>query len=396
MRARGDNLGHPGQSGWLLAGALAPFGNTSLGLLVAFGALAWATLRRRLHWELSDPIYGFFLALLGSLALSAIFSPVRGVAAALAAGYALLLGAFVFGTQGATPAWIRRRFVPVLVGASAAAYGIAIVRHFLTDARRLGTLGVGSNAFGTLIILCSGVALGYLMQGNHRWRWPAFAGYLAAAAAALLFTLSRGAWVGFLVMLAVFALFHPPVRRWLWVGLVPLAGAAVLLPRITRRLLSIFQAKSYLGRLFIWQSALDMIKDHPLTGVGAGVFMHVYGAYVQPGANEQSVAYAHNLFLQVWSEFGLIGFVIFLAILGRVLYMSFRLARTGDSLSQGIFAAFLGVLVHQQVDIPIWGFEAGGLFWLLVGLTTSLYVHEMGKVQDETVRDHWGRGVHRV
>ncbi|MGE5507723.1 MAG: O-antigen ligase family protein [Chitinophagales bacterium] len=328
--------------------------------------------------------------------MSAAFSPVRGVAAALSTGYALLMGGYVFAAQGSDPVWIRRRFVPTLMVASSISYAFAIGRALITDSRRAGTLGSGANGYGTLIILCSGVALGYLLSRDERRRWPALVAYVAVASVALAFTLSRGAWLGFFTMLVVLALWNPQFRRWLWLGLLPLAVAFTAIPRLAPRLLSIFTAEAYLSRVYIWRSAWRMIQDHPLTGVGAGVFMHVYGAYVQPGASEQSVAYAHNLFLQVWAEFGLIGFVIFLAILGRVLYMSFRLARTGDSLYQGIFAAFLGVLVHQQVDIPIWGIEVGGAFWLLVGLTISLYVHEMGKAQNEAVRGHWWGGVHRV
>lgn len=386
----------PAQTGWLVAGALVPFGNASLGLLLSLGGLAAALARGRLRWKMADPVYGLFLALLGCLALSAAFSPVRGVAAALSTGYALLMGGYVFAAQGSDPVWIRRRFVPTLMVASSISYAFAIGRALITDSRRAGTLGSGANGYGTLIILCSGVALGYLLSRDERRRWPALVAYVAVASVALAFTLSRGAWLGFFTMLVVLALWNPQFRRWLWLGLLPLAVAFTAIPRLAPRLLSIFTAEAYLSRVYIWRSAWRMIQDHPLTGVGAGVFMHVYGAYVQPGASEQSVAYAHNLFLQVWAEFGLIGFVIFLAILGRVLYMSFRLARTGDSLYQGIFAAFLGVLVHQQVDIPIWGIEVGGAFWLLVGLTISLYVHEMGKAQNEAVRGHWWGGVHRV
>jgi O-antigen ligase len=101
--------------------------------------------------------------------------------------------------------------------------------------------------------------------------------------------------------------------------------------------------------------------------------MHVYSKYVLPGAPEPSAAFAHNLFLQVTAEFGFVGLVVFVAILVRVLWLSWRLARTGNLLYQGIFAALVGVLIHQQVDIPIWGLDIGGGFWTLVGLVIALH-----------------------
>ena len=88
--------------------------------------------------------------------------------------------------------------------------------------------------------------------------------------------------------------------------------------------------------------------------------------------------------MQVTAEFGFIGLILFCVILFSTLYMSFRLARTGNLIYQGIFAAIVGVLVHQQVDLPIWGFDIGGAFWMLIGLTIGLY---RNKFSGEEIRD---------
>ncbi|HHW13715.1 MAG TPA: O-antigen ligase family protein, partial [Firmicutes bacterium] len=258
------------------------------------------------------------------------------------------------------------------------------------------TLFVGFNGFGTLIVLGTGVGLGYLAGLSTKWRWATVAGYLALSVVAVLITYSRGAWLGYLGMLAVFALANRHVRRWTWFAIAGLAAGWFMVPGLHTRLVSAFSLAANSNRLFIWRSTLDIIKDHPLFGVGAGVFMHIYEKYALPGAPEKVVAYAHNLFLQVLAEFGIIGFVLFVAVVGRVLLMSWRLARTGEPLYQGIFASFIGVLIHQQVDIPIWGLEVGGAFWLLVGLVISLYVHEMGQNEHEQMRGHWWSRVHRV
>ncbi|MGE5481779.1 MAG: O-antigen ligase family protein, partial [Bacteroidota bacterium] len=165
---------------------------------------------------------------------------------------------------------------------------------------------------------------------------------------------------------------------WAASGLAAVTLALSIVPAFSARFSSSFRLAENLNRLYIWRSTLNMIKDHPWFGVGAGVFMHVYPKYVLPGAPEPVVAYAHNLFLQVLAEFGLVGFLVFVAILGRVMWMSWQLARTGDVLYQGIFAALIGVLIHQQVDIPIWGLEVGGAFWVVVGLVVTLYRNELG------------------
>ena len=73
------------------------------------------------------------------------------------------------------------------------------------------------------------------------------------------------------------------------------------------------------GRLMIWRLTLEMIRDHFLTGVGAGNFtirMHEYLG--RPGQDFSGIitnwAQPHHDFLWVFAEKGLLGFLVFVAI----------------------------------------------------------------------------------
>lgn len=315
-----------------------------------------------------------FFILLGAMTLSAAFSPYPGMAFLQTAGFALLVYVFVFGSQtlGKYEAFIMEKCLPILAVSSVIACIIALIRSYFQRLDRAINLFCSYNGFGTVLILVGGLTIGYLAWRGGKWRYWIIP-YLAVVIPALLATRSRGGWFGFAAMLSCFAALN---RKLLIILLIVIILAGVIFlasPSLSDRLISSFSLDQNLARVFIWRSTFHMIQDHPVTGVGAGVFPLIYHKYVLPDAPEKEVSFAHNLFLQVTAEFGLIGLLIFCAILAGTLYMSFRLAGTGHLAYQGMFAAIIGILIHQQVDLPIWGFDIGGAFWMMIGLTIGLY-----------------------
>jgi putative inorganic carbon (hco3(-)) transporter len=131
-------------------------------------------------------------------------------------------------------------------------------------------------------------------------------------------------------------------------------------------------------RIYVWQVTLKMIRDYPVLGVGSGVYPGIYDKYTKLETREdfRHKAFAHNIFLQVAAEFGIPGLTIFCLMLSILFYISFSLARTKNPIYQGMFASLVGLMIHQQVDIPIWGVGIGGAFWMLAGLSIGLYQYE--------------------
>ncbi len=76
------------------------------------------------------------------------------------------------------------------------------------------------------------------------------------------------------------------------------------------------------GRLTIWETALNMLKDRPLTGVGVGTFADVYDQYATRvddifrtgGGYTGGVYHAHQMYISVAAETGLTGFAGIIAI----------------------------------------------------------------------------------
>ncbi|HEX2325576.1 MAG TPA: O-antigen ligase family protein, partial [Chloroflexota bacterium] len=149
------------------------------------------------------------------------------------------------------------------------------------------------------------------------WLYPAVTLLLALA---LYFTFSRGAWLGAAVACAFVAfpaLRRLPAPRRRRLALAALAGGTPLLLLAGALALRVERFRSLLApegtavlRLRLWQSALEMVRDHPLWGIGLDQFLYLYPTYMHPDAwREPNLSHPHNLLLDFWLRLGLLGLV---------------------------------------------------------------------------------------
>ncbi|MCK5861538.1 MAG: O-antigen ligase family protein [Candidatus Hydrogenedentes bacterium] len=107
-------------------------------------------------------------------------------------------------------------------------------------------------------------------------------------------------------------------------------------------------------RFGYWRVALRMALDNPLTGVGLGNFAIAYPAYQYIGAGD--VREAHNGFLQVFSETGLMGGLLFAAFwIYFGLWGAWRIVTEKNKkeklLLLGLYAGVVAFCIHAFVDI---------------------------------------------
>ncbi len=126
------------------------------------------------------------------------------------------------------------------------------------------------------------------------------------------------------------------------------------------------------GRIEIWRNTFASIKDHPLLGVGIGNFTTVIGKNISAAKKGAS---AHNLFLDIFAETGLLGLIVFLAIFYEILktaFLTFK-SSTGElykffALSAGVYIVW--VLGYSLFDVVLLNDKVLILFMVLAG---SLY-----------------------
>jgi putative inorganic carbon (hco3(-)) transporter len=134
-------------------------------------------------------------------------------------------------------------------------------------------------------------------------------------------------------------------------------------------------------RYFIWRVAWAMVLDQPLLGVGYGEFAARFPHYRDAQRGDswyaslietqqyENTRYAHNEYLHLWAECGLLGLCAFFLLQGSVWCGLVQRLWHGAPLELwGIAAALLVMLVHSLVSYPLRLPLNGMLFWLCMGI----------------------------
>lgn len=129
--------------------------------------------------------------------------------------------------------------------------------------------------------------------------------------------------------------------------LIALAGIFMFLPQVAAKLT--LHDTSGLVRRAQWSETLHLLADHPYLGVGLNGYPIALVPYHDATAYE-IFQYPHNVFLNVWSELGILGL---LGFLGLILFASrFAWQHRHDPWTLACFAALLTMLIHGLVDVP--------------------------------------------
>lgn len=227
------------------------------------------------------------------------------------------------------------------------------------------------------------LALALIAANQKPWR---MVGTLALAPLMVMLLLlqSRGAWLAVLLGLAVYATLY---RRWV-LPLVPVVLLAGLWlnnvfgdPLPTRAIESDSHEVTTAGdRISIWQEGTRLLLRSPLVGIGVNGFA-AYGAPkvgVGTGVYVMRGTHAHNLFLEVALDTGILGGAAFVGMLALAFGAAFDVYRRAGAgtreraLAIGVCAASVVIVTHGMFDTIFWGFKAGIFLWGTVGLALGL------------------------
>lgn len=255
---------------------------------------------------------------------------------------------------------------------------VAEFRSFHSASRPFATFG-NPDFLGTHCAFLFPLLLGLRdTTRNSPVRW-ALAGLAALDGLVLLWTGSRGAWLGALAGAGAWALLdggalrariaHLAARPREAVHVIATASAALVVagwlafPHLTRRT----------DRLMLWEGTGRMIAARPLAGWGPGSFAAEYTPFAPPAFAERMqedntfAEHPHSEYLQVATEYGIPALGLFLWALAAILARGIRAARAGVPLAAGATAALIAVLVHILVDRNFRLASTATPFWLLAG-----------------------------
>lgn len=214
----------------------------------------------------------------------------------------------------------------------------------------------------------------------------------------LIATLARGAWIGFIVALFFLSIIENRKILYFTIAFLFISGVIasqfIKIPGdILGYLKSIFMlsADANLYRKEIWQAALGMIRDRPLFGHGLTTFMSVYPKYGKDYyfLNLGLIPYAHNCYLQIAAETGIVGLITFLWLIGKFFFYSIASLKKRikdkfyHAVLSGISAGIIVTLVHSAVDTNLYSLQLSVLFWVMLGLNAALQRNSLFKKAED-------------
>jgi O-antigen ligase len=244
-------------------------------------------------------------------------------------------------------------------------FGAALLLEIgqLLSERTAFGLTYDANDVAFVMICLLPIAGSYFAAADGGARW--IAGVAAVlAVGTIVLTRSRGGFVS-LCVIGLVLLFRMPARRQSLRFLLVI-GAVVIFACFAsadywKRIATIWTndpdaaPEAYdegglaVARLTIWETGLDLFTQHPVLGVGAGGFQVAEGLSHGGGGKWNA---AHNSFLQIAVELGIVGFVLFVAQLRRGIRDCRELTRKA----------------RDRLDLQRW-------LWLAQGIEISLYAY---------------------
>jgi len=222
-----------------------------------------------------------------------------------------------------------------VLGAGAAA--VLVISNYLLGVAfrpdvvtgRFAALNQNPNELGLTLALAIPMASYVSLSQPDRciaWKWQV---YLPLAITAILLTASRESVISMLVALMIVPTTQQRLRLRTKAALYALAVASLMLASDFVPEESLERIKSaprdiagtYFGdprprdaiRSAIWIAGLEVVREHPLAGVGAGAF----GAAVEPTLHNEFVS--HQVYTSILVEDGIVGFLLFLAMIAATL-----------------------------------------------------------------------------
>jgi O-antigen ligase/tetratricopeptide (TPR) repeat protein len=238
---------------------------------------------------------------------------------------------------------------------------------------------------------------------------------IALAASLLIITAivcsgTRGAWVGLIAGAIMFAFLEVRSARNLLVKRkwVPVAATAFILVIAFGLLVAsnpasnsiILRAKSFItdgatgsGRTVLWRDAVKMVPAFAIRGCGPEGFRKAFLPYksnelarLAPHTNNES---SHNAYLDAAISYGLLGLVLYVAVITSTFYLLFSAYRRTTEKSfrviiSGLLASYAGVIIHNififdQISTGLYFFAMAAIAQIVLNVTKyKSGIHENG------------------
>lgn len=264
--------------------------------------------------------------------------------------------------------------VTALNGFYQLATGADFLRHKTLDPGRIIRMksSLGSpNGLAAFFLIALPLVYAMVRDSIGRlWKCAGSITLLVLFVSAFILTFSRAAFFALIIAL-IFQIFLSRKWKWLFIIAGGVLGLTLLFKDFAYNYFGSLNLKDVtIGeRLELWKLAWQITQEHPWLGNGVNMFHHKIAA---AGVHlEYGLKYAHNCYLQMWSEVGLLGLLAFLAPLGFL----FRPVKTGHPdplLGSALQTGLIAFVIQAFFDTNFYGLETSVLFWIFWGAFVGL------------------------
>jgi len=245
---------------------------------------------------------------------------------------------------------------------------------------------IGSpNILGSLMAMLAPISAALCLADKNWLRKLMYFGMTGAMGGCLVFTMSRGAWIGFAVAAVILVLYVD--KRLLIPAALLALFAGAMMPSVTSRILYMLspeyiESSQRGGRLIRWERGFDILGERPAFGAGLGhwggavaqnyqVSIKIKGAFV-------NTEYIDSYFLKIAAEGGLTLLASFIFLIYEQVIWSYKAVKEQTDpfyryLSFGIFAGLVAVLTHNVIENVFEVPMMTTYFWMLTAVLMHLW-----------------------
>jgi putative inorganic carbon (hco3(-)) transporter len=248
--------------------------------------------------------------------------------------------------------------------------------HFSYEVRDAGLLGyAGVNGLAAFEAMAAVFLLGTFSFAKKIYAKIGILLIVATCSYCLLFSFSRGGYLGLIVGMVAVGLFK---SRWLLAAAaVMVLGWQLVLPAAVQQRIMMTTEDADEGqqfdsstqqRLELWRDAMDLFKQNPVTGTGFETYSHM--------GRVGSFRDTHNYYVKVLAETGVVGLVLYLVLLWKLLQAGLKLYFNAlDPFWRAVGLGFIGLLASVMImDLfgDRWTYQqVDGYLWVLFGCVIS-------------------------
>lgn len=184
----------------------------------------------------------------------------------------------------------------------------------------------------------------------------------------LFFTRSRGAY--FAAILGLFAILLI-TRKWRGMGIIGLllGLALVVVPKnVIIHLDQFGREQSLVERYYLWDRAIKVIQAKPILGTGINTYAAVHQKYDKTYNWRVQGYYAHNGYLQMAAETGIVGLGAFLYFIFQSIRLNLSSRNSDSAFRLGLFIGIINFLCFALVDTILHNSQSVTPFWFILGL----------------------------